>query len=87
MYRILNTEDLHLVQMQQKDWFVTVGTIRKYRERGAWYFHAVVNFVGSHHSSKENSFFQAVTYILWRNGMSVYDAEQIAPDIISNSEI
>jgi hypothetical protein len=87
MYQILKTKDLYLVQQMQNEWFVTVGIIRKFRQRGAWYYHAVVNHVGSHRSTKENSFFQAVTTVLWLNGMSVYDAEQIAPSIIEKFNV
>ena len=86
--RLVQTPDLYLVQAEQQDndkaWWVTVGTIRKFRQRGAWYYHSVVNFVGSYSGSKENNLFEGITFVLWKNGMSVGQAEKIAPSLIDN---
>ena len=82
--RLMQSSDLYQVQARQLDtdkaWWVTVGTVRKFRERGAWYYHSVVSFVGS----KENNLFEGITFVLWKNGMSVAQAEMIAPSLIEN---
>ena len=82
-YRLLKTNEQYIVQRQNtKQQWQHIGFVRPFREKGANYFHSVVQLVGSYYGSKENNLFEGVTFVLWTNGFSVNAAEELAPSLI-----
>ena len=82
-YRIIKTNEQYIVQRQNTDkYWQHIGFIRPFREKGANYFHAVVELVGSYNGAKENNLFEATTFVLWKNGFSVRAAEELTPILI-----
>ena len=82
MYKLTKIKNLYLVEKENLDLsWQSIGHIRSHRERGTNFWHAVLTT--RHTGSMWNEFSDAVAWVLWSDGLSIEDADDLAARLLS----